>query len=1389
MQQAGPRAAEDSTGGPPGYCDKGFLLLQHTVSMSIGVVINQTADSIQPKIKVMMQRLPYPSYRVDYLGLALKQFLPLILMLSFLYPAFDLVKSLVLEKEKRLKESMKIMGLTGFLHWSSWFTKAFIFFGIDVILVTFLLCNDFGKMAVFISSDASLIFVFLLLYVICGISFCMMLSTFFSSANSAATAGGIIWFLSYMPFFFIGPKYATVSFGVTMLSSLLCNTCMAFGGMLIFMNEGIGYGLQWSRINTPTSPDDQLTMAIVMGMLLFDTFLYLLITWYVDNVYPGEFGMPQPFYFPFKASYWCPHRLDRISGELPNPEAKNEYFENEPNGLKPGISICNLTKLYGKKLAVNQMNLNVYEGQITALLGHNGAGKTTTMSILTGLYPPSQGTAYINGHNIVKDGDRVRSSLGLCPQHDVIFDDLTVEEHFYFSCQLKDVEAKRIQPEIEEMLAATNLIDKRKTLSCKLSGGMKRRLCVGMALVGDSKVVMLDEPTSGMDPTSRRFTWDLLKCQAKDRTILLSTHFMDEADILGAGYHMIIVKKPNCNPEPIKHLITSIIPNAQVESNIGAELSFILPHGNSGRFPSLFSEIEAQKNKLNIASYGASVTTLEEVFIKVGEKHDASLKSRLQSNDNDEKNNYHQLSNEDSSSTTSVSTVSINVSKRRIDKRNKGISLFFQQVKAMVIKKMLHTKRNWILAFVQLILPIIILVLSLLVLRSQPSKFIEPPLTFNLHPFKKTFVTYSSSGENASRLAEVFADQFENTADKALKITAVGQNADMSNYLLKVAANNSYVYERQYMIGGTFYDTPDILYAIAEFNNQPFHTPAIALNFLDISLLRYTTGINDLSLTVINHPLPDTYTEEVSWFVTNGKKKDSSKSSKTTRKRLKMPSTEELVQGVMTGFQIAFNMMFGISFLASSFVIFLVKEKSSDAKHLQFVSGVRAPTYWVANFIWDFLNYIIPCLGIMIVFLAFQQDGYCTLGLQGCLLLTFVLYGWCGMPFTYLFSFVFNVASTAYARVTMLNIFSGAVALIVIAMLNFVNDNTRAVAKILDWVFMALPNYCLGSAVKDMYINYYNRNFCEEYSHLAMMCVPRGECFGLLGINGAGKTTTFKMLTGDEAVSSGDAYVEGASIRQDITGVRQMLGYCPQFDAVIDQMTGRETLFMFGRLRGVFEGELPGMVSHLSTSLMFAEHIDKLVKNYSGGNRRKLSTAVALIGNPPIVFLDEPTTGMDPLARRMVWDTISRVRDSGSSIILTMEECDVLCTRLAIMVKGRFQCLGSPQHLKNKFGKGYTLTAKIEQTGLSANNVRDLTKRFQAFLSRTFPGCKPKDIHQGMVHYHILSNGMTWGEIFSILEKAKTQFHLEDYSIVNILFENVAAGQLLVIIILKMWLK
>ena len=185
------------------------------------------------------------------------------------------------------------------------------------------------------------------------------------------------------------------------------------------------------------------------------------------------------------------------------------------------------------------------------------------------------------------------------------------------------------------------------------------------------------------------------------------------------------------------------------------------------------------------------------------------------------------------------------------------------------------------------------------------------------------------------------------------------------------------------------------------------------------------------------------------------------------------------------------------------------------------------------------------------------------------------------------------------------------------------------------------------------------------------------------------------MLSGEFPPSRGRAWLSGKNILTSASEVRRLIGYCPQFDALFELMTGYEHLCMYARIKGIAESQIEECVQEQIVKMDLSEHCHRQAGGYSGGNKRKLSVACAMIGRPSIIFLDEPSTGMDPVARRFMWGVISDICNRGkTSVILTthsMEECEALCQRICIMVGGRFRCLGSSQHLKSKYGLGYQL--------------------------------------------------------------------------------------------------
>ncbi|XP_077347910.1 glucosylceramide transporter ABCA12-like [Lithobates pipiens] len=285
--------------------------------------------------------------------------------------------------------------------------------------------------------------------------------------------------------------------------------------------------------------------------------------------------------------------------------------------------------------------------------------------------------------------------------------------------------------------------------------------------------------------------------------------------------------------------------------------------------------------------------------------------------------------------------------------------------------------------------------------------------------------------------------------------------------------------------------------------------------------------------------------------------------------------------------------------------------------------------------------------------------------------------------------------------------------------------------------------------------------------------IKAGECFGLLGVNGAGKSTLFKMLIGEIIPTCGKVMIRSSkgnevsiksAYNEDI-----IIGYCPQNDALNNFLTGREHLYYYCKLHEISKRDIHKVSSALAHRLDFDDHMDKLVGTYSRGTKRKLSMAIALIGKPQILLLDEPSSGMDPWSKRHLWEAIKKEAHDGCAVVFTthsMEECEALCTRLAIMVNGSFKCIGPLQHIKNRFGQGYSVT-------LWLNGDYDCAHSVITYFKRHFPGVHLKDHHLNILECRISIEPGCLNELFQLLTSMKTQQQIKNYSITQTTLDQV----------------
>ncbi|KAJ8278009.1 hypothetical protein GJAV_G00082740 [Gymnothorax javanicus] len=795
------------------YVWGGFAYLQDMIEQ--GVIKAHTGRD-RP-LGIYLQQMPYPCYVDDLFMLTLNRCFPIFTVLAWVFSVSMTVKSIVLEKELRLKETLKAMGVANGVIWSAWFIDSFLMMSASTALLTAIVMG--GKVLTY--SNPIILFLFLLTFTVATIMQCFLMSVFFNKANLAAACSGIIYFTLYLPHILCFAWQDRITKDVKIMVSLLSPVAFGFGTEYLSRYEEQGLGLQWDNIHTSPLEGDEFSFIMSVRMMVLDIFLYAILTWYLDNVFPGQYGISRPFYFPLQPSYWarlkssedvlteaesdipeilsrrtqedeewvgksptelgndsrhCKHQDKRRQKEREKLEQQRRleedqrriqaaeqsgkpFFEAEPAGLNVGVSIQDLVKVFSRNSApaVDHLTLTFYEGQITSFLGQNGAGKTTTLSILIGLFPPTSGTAYINGKDIRKDMDTIRQSLGMCPQHNILFHHLTVAEHILFYSLLKGRSYPEALLEVKSMLRDLGLPHKRNDEAQNLSG----------------------------------------------RTVILSTHHMDEADLLsdrvaiiskgrlhccgsplflknclGAGFYLTVVRRMtdqkhlacketecDCTSQcschcsicskykeevlaqasaPDRHmdgdlesivtLIQDHVPEARLIETIGQELTFLLPSRDFKHraYASLFRELEETLTDMGLSSFGISDTPLEEIFLKITADQEETHGKKSQ------------VANEAMQAHCLRSPGPSDSGDGKGSRQVGGLCLVIKQFFALLSKRLHHAMRSHKDFLAQIVLPAAFVLLSLVFTLAIPPFGEYPSLTLSPWMYGRQFTFFSN---------------------------------------------------------------------------------------------------------------------------------------------------------------------------------------------------------------------------------------------------------------------------------------------------------------------------------------------------------------------------------------------------------------------------------------------------------------------------------------------------------------------------------------------------------------------------------------------------------------------------------------------------------------------
>ena len=613
-------------------------------------------------------------------------------LLQLLLPV--MLSTLVTEKEQRLRTMMKMHGLGD----AAYLTIQYMwFFVVNMIYVWILIgAGSAINLAFFTLTSYSFQFVFYTLWVLCLLSFTFLLTSIFKSARTAVVsafmysfATGLIGYLLLQSFIASGQWWAiffNIVPGFALYRGLFEISQYAFRAAY----QGT-QGVTWSTLSDPGNG-----LPAVMAFFVGEAIIFLVLAWYLEKVLPNGVGVPQhPLFFLGKKYKSDLHTSGGGGGGI-EVEKKGEESNGgeamvavsvEPedvaaerqrvmdfvqaldtNGTTtmdgttttmdgissssssstapPAILVQNLRKVYlgkMKKVAVQDLALAVAQGEVFGLLGPNGAGKSTTLNILTGFLTPNSGTAVVQGHDIRSDMNEIYGIMGVCPQDNLLWDRLTAKEHLSFYGRLKGLVGRELDAAVEAGLRSVNLwnggvADKQVRT---FSGGMKRRLSVAISLIGDPQVVYLDEPSTGLDPSSRQNLWSVVKAARAGRGIILTTHSMEEAAALCDRLGIFVAGQLVCIGAPkeltaryggylvftgttvpggessLDALVRRISPSARLTYAVGCTRKFELPTSEVS-LASVFDKMEkAVKNdEVVMQDWGVANATLEEVFIK-----------------------------------------------------------------------------------------------------------------------------------------------------------------------------------------------------------------------------------------------------------------------------------------------------------------------------------------------------------------------------------------------------------------------------------------------------------------------------------------------------------------------------------------------------------------------------------------------------------------------------------------------------------------------------------------------------------------------------------------------------------------------------------------------------
>ncbi|KAI5933366.1 ATP-binding cassette sub-family A member 6 [Manis javanica] len=1422
------------------YWNRGFVTLQTAIDAAIIQIM--TNHSVMEKLMSVtatnMKTLPFISVEI------LQNELFIFYCLFYFFPFIYFVSLNVIKERKKSKDLMKMMGLHDFAFWLSWGLIYAVFIFIISIIITIIVTST----QMIVTTGFMVLFTLFFVY---GLSL-IALAFLIGVVIQKTVLTNLVVFL--LTLFWGGVGFTVYYKQLPSALEWILSICSPFA-FTAGLTRIIHLDYNMNGVDFPDPSRNTYAMIATFSILAFDAIFYLVLTLYFDKILPyGNERRYPPLFFLNASSCFQRRKIDnKFMEKETDPELPpDDYFEPVPPEFqgKEAIRIRNVKKEYkgmsGKVEALKGLLFDVYEGEITAILGQSGAGKSLLLNILNGLCVPTEGSVTIYNKNIseMQDLEEIRKIIGVCPQSNVQFDILTVKENLRLFAKIKGIQPQSVEQEVQRILLELDIENIQDNLAEHLSEGQKRMLTFGIAILGDPQVLLLDEPTAGLDPFSRHRVWSFLKERKADRVILLSTNCLDEADILadrkvimsngrlrcagssvflkrkwGLGYHLSLYRNEVCDPAKVTSFINHHIPDAELKIEGKDKLVYTLPVERTNTFPDLFSDLDKGTCQ-GVVNYDISTSTLNEVFMKLEGKstteHDFKQAEMIR-----DPEGLQEAELAPSSLPEMQPTVS-------------DLGLWRMQVCAIARLRFLKLKHGKKALFTLLLVfgiatfPLIVekILSAVLIQKSDwefkpdlyflsPGQLSQDPRTSLLiiNNTESNIEDFIQSVKHQNILLEV--DDFENRngTDDPSYNGAIIVSGKQKDYRFSVVCNTKRVHCFPILMN-------IISNALLQMFNCTQHI-RIKRGVFPFNYIYFSIGLQEgsifLFLVVCSMPP----------YIAMGSISDHKKRAKS----------QLWISGLYTSAYWLGQALVDINLFAfiifSMYLIFYIANRAHTYVTSRMVFALVVVTFgYAASLV--FLTYVIS-------FILRKRRKYCSLW-SFCFYITTTIMleitvhhrdlqtmfsGMIFVPSSTLAGFLTFLAWRIHSSakyedpnydlreadflVCLIPYFQALLFLFVLRCME-----TKYGKNIMrkDPIFRISPQsrdaranpeepvdededvqaeriraatalatasseekpVIIASCLHKEYAGPKKTCFSKRKKKIAprniSFCVKKGEILGLLGPNGAGKTSSIRMISGLMKPTAGKVELKGCGSVGDHQGdgVIRFLGYCPQENALWPRLTVREHLEVFAAVKGMRKADTTITISRLVDAFKLCEQLNVPVQKLTAGAKRKLCVMLSILGNSPILLLDEPSSGMDPTGQQQMWQMIqAAIKNTEKGAILIthyLAEAEAVCDRVAILVSGRLRCIGSIQHLKSKLGEDYILELKVKDPSQ--------VPLVHAEILKLFPQAAQQERYSSFMAYKLpVVDVRPVSLAFHKLEAVKQNFNLEEYSLSQCTLEKV----------------